>query len=239
VSESLQLGSQLNWSPALLPEARAIEGRYVCLERINAERHVADLWKAVAGHDDIWTYLGYGPFADEAALTGFVQSRQHAGDPALYAIRPKPTELEAGEDPALAPLGAAAGWASYLRITPLDGVIEIGHVLFSPSLQRTRAATEAIRLLLGQAFDTLGYRRVEWKCNALNAASRRAAQRYGFVYEGTFRQHMVLKGRNRDTAWFAMLDSDWPAIRARFDAWLDPANFDGDGRQIRKLAVST
>jgi RimJ/RimL family protein N-acetyltransferase len=111
--------------------------------------------------------------------------------------------------------------------------------LFSPSLQRTRAATEAIRLLLGQAFDTLGYRRVEWKCNALNAASRRAAQRYGFVYEGTFRQHMVLKGRNRDTAWFAMLDSDWPAIRARFDAWLDPANFGADGQQIRKLSVST
>ncbi len=218
------MGAQLDWSPALLPEARTLEGRYARLERIDAARHAADIWQAVAGHDAIWTYLGYGPFADEAALAAFLQTRQPANDPALYAFVNKDT-------------GKAAGWGAYLRITPLDGVIEIGHLLFSPSLQRTRLATEGIRLLLGQAFDTLGYRRVEWKCNALNAASRRAAQRYGFTYEGTFRQHMVLKGRNRDTAWFSILDGDWPAIRARFDAWLDPANFDAQGQQIKALSA--
>lgn len=218
------MGAQLDWSPALLPEARTLEGRYARLERIDAARHAADIWQAVAGHDAIWTYLGYGPFADEAALAAFLQTRQPANDPALYAFVNKDT-------------GKAVGWGAYLRITPLDGVIEIGHLLFSPSLQRTRLATEGIRLLLGQAFDTLGYRRVEWKCNALNAASRRAAQRYGFTYEGTFRQHMVLKGRNRDTAWFSILDGDWPAIRARFDAWLDPANFDAQGQQIKALSA--
>ncbi len=218
------LGSQLDWSPALLPETRIMEGHYAHLERIDAARHAPDLWQAVVGHDAIWAYLGYGPFVDQTALHGFLLSRQDIKDPALYAIINKQT-------------GKAVGWGAYLRINPVDGVIEIGHLLFSPALQRTRIATEAVRLLLGHAFDVLGYRRVEWKCNALNAASRRAAQRFGFTYEGTFRQHMVLKGRNRDTAWFATLDHEWPTIRARFDAWLDPNNFDAQGQQFKPLAA--
>ena len=125
--------------------------------------------------------------------------------------------------------------ASYLRVVPADGVIEVGHIWFGPALQRTRQATEAIYLLTRQVFDDLGYRRFEWKCNALNEPSRRAAVRFGFTYEGTFRQHMVVKGSNRDTAWYAMLDGEWPAVKAAFEAWLRPENFDGQGRQLKSL----
>ena len=131
--------------------------------------------------------------------------------------------------------GLAAGWASYMRIKPAHGVIEVGNVLFSPSLQRTRAATEAMYLMAGHAFDRLGYRRYEWKCNAGNLPSRRAAARVGFTFEGIFRQHMVVKGRSRDTAWFAMLDHEWPARKRAFEAWLDPANFDENGKQLKSL----
>ncbi len=131
--------------------------------------------------------------------------------------------------------GRAAGMASYLRMAPADGVIETGHIWFTPLLQRTRQATEAIFLMAKYAFDTLGNRRFEWKCNARNAPSRRAAQRFGFTFEGIFRQHMVVKGRNRDTAWYAMIDRDWPGIKAAFEAWLDPANFDAGGREKKKL----
>ena len=133
--------------------------------------------------------------------------------------------------------GAASGMASYLNIVPANGCIEIGHIWFAPPLQKTRAATEAIFLMIRHAFEDLAYRRVEWKCNSLNEASKRAARRFGFTYEGTFRQHMVIKGRNRDTAWFAMLDHEWPAIRAAFERWLDPDNFDAAGRQRKSLAA--
>jgi RimJ/RimL family protein N-acetyltransferase len=132
-------------------------------------------------------------------------------------------------------LGTAAGWASFMRIKPAHGVIEVGNVLFSPSLQRTRAATEAMYLMAEHVFDTLGYRRHEWKCDALNAPSRRAALRLGFSFEGIFRQHMVVKGRSRDTAWFALLDHEWPARKRAFEAWLDPANFDAEGSQQKSL----
>jgi RimJ/RimL family protein N-acetyltransferase len=135
-------------------------------------------------------------------------------------------------------VGQPAGIASYLRITPEFGVIEVGHIMFGPGLQRTTAATEAIYLLIRHAFDDLGYRRFEWKCDALNAPSRRAAQRFGFEFEGVFRQHMVVKGRNRDTAWFAIIDRDWPAVRDAFEAWLEPVNFDADGRQLRSLSAA-
>ncbi len=131
----------------------------------------------------------------------------------------------------------AAGLASYLRIAPAAGTIEVGHIHLAPALQRTRAATEAMFLMMRQAFD-LGYRRYEWKCDALNAVSRRAAERLGFTYEGTFRHHLVYKGRNRDTAWYAIVDADWPPVRAAYEAWLDPANFDRDGRQRRPLATA-
>jgi RimJ/RimL family protein N-acetyltransferase len=130
----------------------------------------------------------------------------------------------------------AAGWASYMRITPAHGVIEVGNILFSPALQRTRAATEAMYLMARHVFEDLGYRRYEWKCNAENAPSRRAALRFGFTFEGIFRQHMVVKGHNRDTAWFAMLDHEWPVRKRAFEAWLQPENFDDDGHQRRTLA---
>ncbi len=157
--------------------------------------------------------MGYGPFADFASFETWLVERAASKDPLFYAVMDFAT-------------GRAAGMASYLRMAPADGVIETGHIWFTPLLQRTRQATEAIFLMARYAFDTLGNRRFEWKCNARNAPSRRAAQRFGFTFEGIFRQHMVIKGRNRDTAWYAMTDREWPGIKAAFEAWLDPANFD-------------
>ena len=179
---------------------------------------------AASADPDIWTYLPYGPYEDAQELrSGLLDWEASSEDPLFYALAPLPDEV---------PLGVA----SYLRITPEHGVIEIGHIWFGTPLQQTTAATEAIYLLSKHAFDDLGYRRLEWKCNALNAASRRAAERFGFTYEGVFRNHMVLKGRNRDTAWYAITDSDWPAIRDAYEAWLDPDNFDESGAQRRSLA---
>jgi RimJ/RimL family protein N-acetyltransferase len=152
-----------------------------------------------------------------------VERWRHAEHAVLLAIVPTET-------------GKATGWASYMRINPTHGVIEVGNILFSPALQRTRAATEAMYLMARHIFDDLGYRRYEWKCNAENAPSRRAALRFGFTFEGIFRQHMVVKGHNRDTAWFAMLDHEWPARKRAFEAWLQPENFDDSGRQRRSLA---
>jgi RimJ/RimL family protein N-acetyltransferase len=176
------------------------------------------------GSPAIWTYLGYGPFADLAGFRVWLAERARQSDPLFVTI----VDRESGR---------ASGMASYLRITPADGVIEIGHIWFVPAIQRTRQTTEAIFLLMREAF-ALGYRRLEWKCNALNAASRRAALRFGFTFEGIFRQHMIIKGRNRDTAWFAMMDHEWPAVRAGFEAWLAPENFDAAGRQRTKLVTA-
>lgn len=162
------------------------------------------------------------PAASPAALMKQLESWREAEKAVLYAIVPAETKT-------------AAGWAAYMRITPAHGVIEIGNVLFSPGLQRTRAATEAVYLMARHVFEDLGYRRFEWKCNAENAQSRRAALRFGFTFEGIFRQHMVVKGQNRDTAWFAMLDKEWPARREAFETWLAPENFDAAGRQRRSL----
>ena len=167
--------------------------------------------------------LPYGPFEDEAALAAQLEANAASEDPLFYAI----IDLRDGR---------AGGVASYLRITPEHGVIEIGHIWLGLGLQRTREATEAIFLLARHAFDDLGYRRFEWKCNAANAASRSAAERFGFTFEGIFRQHQIVKGRNRDTAWYAILDHEWPAIRASFEAWLDDANFDEAGHQRRRLS---
>lgn len=172
----------------------------------------------------MWDYLPYGPFADAAAHSAWVLGVQGSTDPLFFAITNKS-----------AASSQAAGVASYLRIDPNNGSIEIGHLAFAPRLQRTPAATEALFLMLDHAF-ALGYRRVEWKCNALNLPSRRAAQRLGFSYEGLFRQAAVVKGRNRDTAWYAMLDAEWPALRAAFVQWLHVDNFDAQGRQ--RLALS-
>src|SRR5262249_35444135 len=170
-----------------------------------------------------WAYLGYGPFAGEAAFAAWLAERPKLADPYSYAI--------------VAPDGRALGIATLMEIRPAMRVIEVGNILYTPPLQRTPLATEAQYLLARYVFETLGYRRYEWKCNALNAPSRRAAARFGFTFEGEFRQHMIVKGRNRDTAWFSMLDSEWPARKAAFERWLAPENFDAQGRQKTKLGA--
>ncbi|MGA8743373.1 MAG: GNAT family protein [Terracidiphilus sp.] len=193
------------------------------LEPLDAELHTADLWEAVQGHDEVWTYLADGPFANEAELHRALEEKQAGSSAVFFALL---TEKS----------GRTEGYASYMRMDPANGVIEVGNILLAPSLQRTIAATEAMYLMARHIFEDLGYRRYEWKCNANNAPSRRAALRLGFTFEGIFRQHMIVKGQNRDTAWFSMLDSEWPARKATFEAWLDPANFDAEGRQRKSLA---
>jgi RimJ/RimL family protein N-acetyltransferase len=200
-----------------------LAGRYGRIEKL-AAHHAASLWTAFGGHDDTWTYISTdGPFPDAAAFSAFIARRAAAEDPYAYAIIDK--------------AGNAVGYFTLMEIRPEMRVIEVGHVLYSPALQRKPLGTEAQYLLARYAFETLGYRRYEWKCNALNPASRRAALRYGFAYEGTFRQHLIAKGRNRDNAWFSMLDSEWPARKANFERWLVPENFTADGKQI--LGLST
>lgn len=192
------------------------------LEPLDAERHSEDLWQAVQGHDELWTWLPDGPYNSEADLRREVEQRQAASSALFLAIIPAET-------------CEAAGWASYMRMEPAHGVIEVGSILYSPSLQRTVAATEAMYMMASHVFDHLGYRRYEWKCNALNLPSRRAAERLGFTFEGIFRQHMVVKGRSRDSAWYSMLDHEWPTRKRAFEAWLEPANFDDEGKQRRSL----
>ena len=204
------------------PEPVVLEGRYGRIERLDA-RHTRDLWDAVAGHDHIWTYMSsYGPFADFATFEPWVASRIALDDPYSYAV--------------VDPSGRALGIATLMDIRPSARSIEVGHIVYSPALQRTPLGTEAQYLLARYAFETLGYRRYEWKCNALNAASRRAALRYGFVFEGVLRQHNIAKGRNRDTAYYSILDSEWPARKAAFERWLETDNF-ADGRQKASLAA--
>ena len=214
--------SALEWKPVAAATPVTLQGRYVTLEPLDAARHSAALWQAVSGHDELWTWLFDGPYASEANLHKAIEAKQAASCFAFLAIVPVDT-------------GLAAGWASYLRMEPAHGVIEVGNILLSPALQRTTAATEAMFLMAGHIFDNLGYRRYEWKCNAENLPSRRAAERLGFTFEGIFRQHMIIKGRNRDTAWFSMLDHEWPARKSALEAWLSPANFDAVGGQLKSL----
>jgi RimJ/RimL family protein N-acetyltransferase len=213
-----------NPGPGPRPEPATLKGRYGRIEKLRAE-HAAELWKVFARQDQVWTYISTdGPFANFAEFSAFIAKRAAAEDPYAYAI------VDASE--------RSVGYFTLLRIVPQNRVIEVGHVLYSPALQRTPLGTEAQYLLAKYVFETLGYRRYEWKCDALNAASRRAALRYGFVYEGTFRQYMINKeGRNRDNAWFSMLDGEWPERKRNFERWLDPENFDGDGRQKVSLAA--
>jgi RimJ/RimL family protein N-acetyltransferase len=213
------------WTPPPRPDGAVLKGRYAALERLEAARHWEDLFAANRADDAIWDYLPYGPFADGASYRAWLEGMEGGADPFMYVIR----NLETGR---------AEGVATYLRITPDAGTIEVGHINYSKALQRTRAATEAMFLMMQWAFEA-GYRRYEWKCDALNLPSRRAAIRLGLSYEGIFRQATVVKGRNRDTAWFAAIDSEWPALKAAYEAWLDPANFDPEGRQRQSLTALT
>lgn len=209
-------------SPAPRPRAVTLEGRYGRVERL-AEHHDKDLWEAARGQDTLWTYMSYGPFPDFAAFSQWLASRVPLEDPYGYAV--------------IEPSGRCVGIATLMEIKPAMRCIEVGHIVYTPPLQRTRLATEAQYLLAKYAFETLGYRRYEWKCNALNAPSRRAALRYGFAFEGILRQHMIVKGRSRDTAYFSMLGSEWPARKAAFERWLAPENFDATGKQKVSLAT--
>jgi RimJ/RimL family protein N-acetyltransferase len=217
----LPVGPAVDSAPALFPGTVTLRGRYGIIERLNAGRHRAALWMAMRGHDAIWTYLPPGPFFDPAEFDAYIAACEDNKERIFYAV------VDAA--------GRAVGILSLMEIRPAMRVIEVGNIVYSPALQRTPLATEAQYLIARYAFETLGYRRYEWKCNALNAASKRAAERFGFTYEGLFRQHMIVKGRSRDTAWFAILDSEWPARKAAFERWLAPENFDRDGRQKVKL----
>ena len=219
------LGKPLEFTPSPMPPLDLVlETPEVRLEPLSPD-HASDLEAAFRNHDELWDYMPSGPFADLPAFTNWIKSRAGQRDPLFLAIIDKSA-------------GRAVGFASFMRIAPKDGVIEVGGIAFSPALQGTRLATEAMYLMMQWAF-TNGYRRYEWKCHSLNHPSRRAAQRLGFSYEGLFRNHMVIKGRNRDTAWFAIIEEDWPALDAAFKAWLSPANFDENGHQIQPLSVLT
>ena len=213
------------WAPPPRPGPEVLEGRRVRLERLDPRRHAAEIHAANRESDAIWDYLPYGPFGSEAEWSAWAERMAPSEDPYFYAIRDLGT-------------GRAAGVASYLRISPEAGSIEVGHINLAPALQRKPAATEAMALMMRWAFEA-GYRRYEWKCDALNLPSRRAAARLGLSYEGVFRQATVVKGRNRDTAWFATIDKDWPALRDAYEAWLAPGNFDAEERQRVALSALT
>jgi RimJ/RimL family protein N-acetyltransferase len=215
------------WTPPPVPPRVPMTGRTCRVEPLDVARHAADLHQAnLLGEDGRnWAYLSYGPFATFDDYHAWLNGVAAKSDPQFHAIVDLAT-------------GTPAGVASYLRIDPEAGSIEVGHIKYSPRLQRSIAATEAMYLMMRRAFE-LGYRRYEWKCNALNAPSRAAAQRLGFSYEGIFRQARVDKGRNRDTAWYAMIDREWPAIDRAFQRWLDPSNFDAEGRQRTSLSALT
>jgi RimJ/RimL family protein N-acetyltransferase len=214
-----------DWVPPEVPARTRMVGQYAEVAPLQAEAHAAVLFHSYQGHDHVWHYLPYGPFSSASQYHRWVRDVATSDDPMFFAVR----NLQSGQ---------WEGVASYLRITPAAGSIEIGHINFSPALQRTRAATEAMYLMMARAFEH-GYRRFEWKCDALNAPSRRAAQRLGLSFEGVFRQAAVVKGHNRDTAWFAAIDGEWPGLKEAFEAWLSPQNFDAEGRQRERLGDLT
>jgi len=210
------------------PDLRPIHGHWMWLEPLSAAKHGPSLYESFAEsdpHGHVWTYMAYGPWDSFEAFEIWLAERQAARDPWFYAFIDRAT-------------GLARGMGAFMRCDAANGVIEIGNIWMSPGLQKTREGTEAIYLMIRHCFDDLGVRRLEWKCDALNEPSRQAALRFGFTYEGIFRQHMIIKGRNRDTAWYAMLDKDWHKVRAAFEAWLKPENFDAHGRQKAKLQVA-
>jgi len=216
----------IDTTPAKLPERITIPGRYVTLVPLNAAAHGDALWDAVKGepNDALWLYLFDGPYRERSEFDASLKGKEISPDPFFYAILDNAT-------------GKAVGIASLMRIDQKHRVIEVGSILYSPLLQRTRGATEAMYLMMRYAFETLGNRRYEWKCNALNEPSRAAALRLGFTFEGIFRQHMIAKGLNRDTAWYSIIDSEWPNAKQAFETWLAPDNFTGNGKQKKKLAA--
>ncbi len=214
-----------NWRPRALPQRQIFEGRYVRLEPLDAVRHGDALYEACAqeGVAERFRWLYETPPGDRASFQPWLEKSAASEDPMYFAVFDRST-------------GQIAGRQAFMRIEPAHGVIEIGSILWTDKVARRPAATEALYLFARHAFDDLGYRRFEWKCNADNAPSRTAALRFGFTFEGVFRKHLIVKGKRRDTAWFAMLEDDWPAERSAYEAWLDPANFDAEGRQRRRLA---
>jgi RimJ/RimL family protein N-acetyltransferase len=223
--ETVPVDARVEAMPAKRPQRTRLDGRAVSIVPLDPVAHADALFEGACGEENerLWLYLFEGPFATRAAFDSHLQQKARSEDPLFFAILDKPS-------------GDAVGYAAYMRIEPTHRVIEVGSILYTPRLQRTIGATEAMYLMARHIFDDLGCRRYEWKCNALNAPSRSAALRLGFTFEGIFRQHMIIKGRNRDTAWFSMLDSEWPKRKAAFERWLDPSNFDASGRQ--KVSLS-
>lgn len=216
-----------NWQPAKLPDSRTLHGRIIRLEKLTAASHADGLWQSLgpdAADPKLWDFLGAGPFTDRGAFDTYLVGLEtsQAPDPWFYTVIDQAT-------------GATDGFLSLMSIVPEHGRIEIGNVTFGAAMQRTAKGTEAVYLLAREAFGALGNRRLEWKCDAGNGRSMRAARRFGFKGEGVFRQHMVVKGRSRDTAWFSIVDGEWPELRKAFEAWLEAGNFDGDGRQVKTL----
>jgi RimJ/RimL family protein N-acetyltransferase len=220
-----EIGTAVDPSPALRPKPVVLSGRVVTLRPFDRPAQAAALYQATHGpeKEGLWRYMHEGPFLSRTAYDTAFDAKQESVDPLFLAIVDNATDVPVGQ-------------ASYLRMDPANRCIEVGNIMFTPALQRSGGATEAMYLMARHVFDDLGYRRYEWKCNALNQPSRAAALRLGFTFEGIFRQHMIVKGRNRDTAWFAMLDSEWPQRQANFERWLAPSNFDHAGRQ--KLSLS-
>ena len=220
----LPIGVEVNAHPAPCPERIVHDGHYVRLEPLDPQKHTDDLYTASHGadKDSIWQYLFEAPFADHAAFKAHIERKAQSEDPLFYAIIDKKS-------------GKAVGYATLMRIDTAHRVIEVGNIMYGTPLQKTPSATEAQYLLMRYVFDTLGYRRYEWKCNSLNAPSRRAADRFGLTFEGIFRQHMIVRGRNRDTAWYSILDTEWPKQKRAFETWLHPQNSDDHGRQKKNL----
>jgi RimJ/RimL family protein N-acetyltransferase len=205
------------------PSRTVLEGQYIRLIPLDAASHASALYDGVQGHDELWTYLFDGPFPDLTSFRERLEFMAKQNDPLFLAIIDSQSRHP-------------VGYASFMRIEPKHRVVEVGSILFLPALQRTRGATESMYLMAKHAFESLGYRRYEWKCNSLNAPSRRAASRLGFKFEGVFRNHMIVKGRNRDTAWYSMTDEEWPSRKNAFEKWLDPSNFGTNGQQLLNLS---
>jgi RimJ/RimL family protein N-acetyltransferase len=219
------VGEIVDPSSSPRPRRATFEGRTISLVPLNAQEHLDSLWASTGGpqNEHLWTYMFEDPFQNRSSFEAYLQRKEESNDPLYYSIIDKAS-------------GDAVGWAAYMRMKPLHRVIEVGSIMFSPRIRRTIGATEAMYIMAKYAFEDMNYRRYEWKCDALNMPSRRAALRLGFTYEGLFRQHMVVKGRNRDTAWYSMLDSEWPLRKRAFEQWLDPANFNSSGQQRISLS---